>query len=409
MEFVKKYRKELKTELENRKSVENQKHLKKITQAFPHLPENLIFAIYYAANYEVERCFNALIVLESGDDIDEELFMSERKFCNLLVDRLQLHFEKSFDIETEKMKNSLKIEHKGEVTYNHDEEAELDISEESSDCIEELEDNIAQPTNEEYKHIDYGSCIVKDWASVAQKGQKNDESSLRTVLQPHKLSTTSSNVEKVNFVTEVEIPQMQSSSESFFDKIRNATFKLIEGQPMLDNSQKSNVTILKEQSPVSSMSKTENGFKYKPVESTRKQQNNKREIIPQVSENPEKENSTPENQAFELTVPVNMNKLERNNSKNDILRNSTLENKESEFQGKRTPKKQNVPVSSLNQQLSLINHKDIKTFSPIKDRRQILPQLPSNNDPRLQNTLKGNPNSTRSHMKGTIDTNENSS
>lgn len=376
MELFEKYRKELKIELESHKKIENQENIKKVFKAFPHVPRNIIFAMYYAANYEIERCYNALLIMESQGDIDDELFISERKFCTLLVNRLQEHFEKCFDIETEKMKSSLRSGHKKSLVSDSDEDLEPEMCEESSDLIDgfEGEDSIVHSMKEEQTQIDYGTSRGNNWASTAQKGQKNKEISKKEAIQSKMIPTICSNEKKIDSSIDAEISQTQSSSDSFFNRFKNAAYRLIEDPSKLDTLQKSSVSILKEQSSVSPPPKNENGFKYKTVGSTKKPRTGQKKNVSQVPDIRAKENETPENQNIKLTVAIETNKLSKNVSSDSLVRNSTLENKESEFNQKRSP----------------IKNKTLETRSQLLDYSATVPLFQNDIKP-LQSVPVANP------------------
>ncbi|KAG0665785.1 hypothetical protein C6P45_000425 [Maudiozyma exigua] len=147
MEIYEKYKKDFKSEKERFRIKRKHDKLKIVLEAFPHVPENVIVAMYYAANYEAERCYNALMILENEDDI-EEMVVSEKRFQDLLVDYLQTHFEHRFKIETQNMKDTFRSEQQNKINVYDDNEHDLNVSEELSSYTDELDE-----TNEDIEKI----------------------------------------------------------------------------------------------------------------------------------------------------------------------------------------------------------------------------------------------------------------
>lgn len=404
MEIYEKYRNDFRTEKEEIRSILlSQGKLKIIIEAFPHVSEDVIVAMYYAANYEIERCYNALMILENEDDL-EEVVVSEKRFQDLLAGYLQTHFENRFETETQYMKASLRSELQSKSNVYDDYELDLNISEESSNCTDELNEtteDIGQIEKTESKQIGYGtnSNVTQGWATVAQNGhQKASHVSPIAVQQQHIRHVANQIEERTKSAANLEVSKPENNGGSFFDICRNVTFNFLDSQSLWNSSQNQN-TINEEQEPTSAVLKTETGFKYKKVENIKKPHDNQRTVVQNVPNSLGKENVLPKDQDIIVAVPINIDKLIKNDSTNGIIRNSTLENKESEFQGKRTPKKQVISEYSLNTQSHSNKQKDVKMLSPIKEPKPILPQLPNNNEPRIQNNIEKYDNSTSSQTE----------
>ncbi|KAG0665786.1 hypothetical protein C6P45_000426 [Maudiozyma exigua] len=204
--------------------------------------------------------------------------------------------------------------------------------------------------------------------------------------------------EKTKSAATLEVSKSENVGGGFLDRCKTITINFLEAQNRWNSSQNPN-TANKEQYSTCTVTKTETGFKYKNVENIKKQHNNHNENDKNVSNSLGKENVLPKDQNIVVAVPINIDKLIKNDRTNGIIRNSTLENKESEFQGKRTPKKQVISEYTLNTQTHSNNQKDVKIFSPIKEQKPIFSQLPNNNEPRIQNNIKKNDSSNSSQIE----------
>ncbi|SMN22273.1 hypothetical protein, no similarity [Maudiozyma saulgeensis] len=205
MNLLSKYKKNIKQTFLQCGNGVNLSKIDDLQAAFPAVPISTIMVIFFASKYKFDRSYNALLLFENGKTINEEEFMVEDDFQDMIESLLEKELKNSFANAKKKLRKELE---------SRDNEEQKSKNTNKSECL--------GPEKPQKASL--------SWSTVATRGKNHNKNSNRKDtnlsynIDLHSTDSEGTRINKTS-ISEGEIPEDQKNSISNQINLKDATDK----------------------------------------------------------------------------------------------------------------------------------------------------------------------------------------